>query len=129
VLLARVGARQGRAVRFSPAAIRALLDYSWPGNVRELENALEYAVAVCKGQTLHAEDLPVEVTHRGTAAAAPATTFAAPTSVRREHDPEVEELRRLLDAHHWNRGSAARALGISRTTLWRRMREAGLARA
>ena len=51
-LLARVAARQGRALRFSPDALRAVLDNPWPGNVRELENALEYAVAVCKGQTL-----------------------------------------------------------------------------
>ena len=60
-LLARVAARQGRALRFSPDALRALLDYAWPGNVRELENALEYAVAVCKGQTILPEDLPAEL--------------------------------------------------------------------
>ena len=40
-LLARVAARQGRALRFSPDALRALLDHDWPGNVRQLENALE----------------------------------------------------------------------------------------
>jgi len=51
-LLARVGARQGRALRFSPDVLRLLLEHTWPGNVRELENVLEYAVAVCKGQTI-----------------------------------------------------------------------------
>ncbi|MCC7535713.1 MAG: sigma-54-dependent Fis family transcriptional regulator, partial [Deltaproteobacteria bacterium] len=60
-LLARIGARTGRAVRFSPEALRTILAYDWPGNVRELENAIEYAVAVCKGQTLLPEDLPREV--------------------------------------------------------------------
>ncbi len=60
-LLARAGARQGRALRFSPDALRTLLDHQWPGNVRELESVLEYAVAVCKGQTMLPEDLPVEI--------------------------------------------------------------------
>ena len=60
-LLARVGARQGRALRFSPDVLRLLLEHDWPGNVRELENVLEFAVAVCKGQTIVPEDLPSEV--------------------------------------------------------------------
>jgi DNA-binding NtrC family response regulator len=41
--------------------------------------------------------------------------------------PEVQRLRQALDAHHWRRGETARALGISRSTLWRRMKEYGLA--
>ena len=49
-LFARVAARHGREMRFSPDSIRALLRYSWPGNVRELENAIEYAVAVGRGE-------------------------------------------------------------------------------
>ncbi|MBX7187252.1 MAG: sigma-54 dependent transcriptional regulator [Vicinamibacteria bacterium] len=126
-LLARVAARQGRALRFSPEALRALLDYAWPGNVRELENALEYAVAVCKGQTMLLEDLPIELqpseappaNESPLAAPAPAPAPAAP-------GPDARELTRALEAHRWRRVEAARALGISRATLWRRMREAGL---
>ncbi len=87
-LLARVGARQGRALRFSPDVLRLLLEHSWPGNVRELENALEYAVAVCKGQTILPEDLPGEVLARGrrsrcatpAAAAAPGAAPRRPTN-------------------------------------------------
>ena len=114
-LLNRVADRHGRAMRFSPDAIRALLRYSWPGNVRELENAIEYAIAVGRGPTIQPEDLPVEVTE---ATAAP----------RPQHAPmsEHDRLRIVLDAHQWRRDDAARALGISRTTLWRRMRELGL---
>jgi DNA-binding NtrC family response regulator len=126
-LLARVAARQGRALRFSPDALRALLDYAWPGNVRELENALEYAVAVCKGQTILPEDLPTEVqlTSLGPAIAPgmPAPPAAGDLGRSRR---EVELLREALEAHRWRRVEAARALGISRATLWRRMREAGL---
>jgi DNA-binding NtrC family response regulator len=151
--LARVGARQGRALQFSPDALRALLRHDWPGNVRELENAVEYAVAVCRGQTLLPEDLPDLVSLASTGPpqtpppspgspleAAPASAGvqagAAPArpGLRSDarHAPradpeEIEHLRRVLEDHRWNRGAAARTLGISRTTLWRRLREAGLA--
>jgi DNA-binding NtrC family response regulator len=123
-LLARVAARQGRALRFSPDALRTLLDHDWPGNVRELENSLEYAVAVCKGQTILPEDLPAELQPHADGSARESSAEAPSVG-----DPvEVERLKRALEAHRWRRNDAARALGISRATLWRRMREAGLAR-
>jgi DNA-binding NtrC family response regulator len=153
-ILARVGARQGRALRLSPDTLRALLRHDWPGNVRELENTLEYAVAVCRGQTLLPEDLPdllplaTPSSRRDAATGAPAPREGGPsgpgvghgtpwrevTSPAAEggrHGPpvqpgEAEQLRQVMEEHRWNRGAAARALGISRTTLWRRLREAGL---
>ena len=132
-LLARVAARQGRALRFSPNALRALLDYAWPGNVREMENALEYAVAVCKGQTILPEDLPAELQSTGApsaispgASSHPATTTRSAAGELSPSPPDLALLERTLEAHRWRRLDAARALGISRATLWRRMREAGL---
>ncbi len=109
-LLVRVAGRHGRELRFSPDAIRALLRYSWPGNVRELENAIEYAVAVGRGQTLQQEDLPSEILE----------------PLRPAQVSESDVLRTALEEHQWNREATARALGIGRTTLWRKMREAGL---
>jgi transcriptional regulator with GAF, ATPase, and Fis domain len=136
-LLARVGARQGRALRFSPDVLRLLLEHAWPGNVRELENALEYAVAVCKGQTILPEDLPGEV---GAGPSAPVVSLApaagssaatVPGRGNATHRAETDaidsaRLRGALEACRWKRHEAARVLGISRTTLWRRMRELGL---
>jgi DNA-binding NtrC family response regulator len=125
VLLARVGARTGRLLRFSPDALRALLDHDWPGNVRELENALEYAATVSAGQTLQPEDLPDDVRALPPwRAPAPVTARAstAPRSVGGERDA----LQEALEAQRWNRAETARALGLSRTTLWRRMRALGL---
>jgi len=117
-LLARIAAQHGRELRFSPDAIRALLHYHWPGNVRELENSIEYAVAVARGQTIQREDLPAEI-------AGPIVASAHETP-----GPMTEEqkLLQVLEENRWQREAAARALGVSRTTLWRRMREAGLVR-
>jgi len=134
-LLGRVGGRHGRALRFSPDALRAVLDYPWPGNVRELENALEYAVTVAKGHTLVPEDLPPEVLvahasgpRNGNAEtarteAAPTVPAGRPESQESDEEPRI---RAALEAHRWNRAQAAASLRMSRTTLWRKMRELGL---
>ena len=127
LLLSRVGARTGRALRLSPEAVRVLLSYDWPGNVRELENALEFAATVCQGQTLHTEDLPPEIAPP----AQPPHEEPAPLPVRNRVAPVQapvadRELLAALEEHRWNRIATARALGVSRSTLWRRMRAASL---
>jgi transcriptional regulator with GAF, ATPase, and Fis domain len=136
LLLSRVGARTGRALHFSPDALRALLSYDWPGNVRELENALEFGATVSRGQTLQPEDLPAEVCASTAArsegwagAAAPKAAAARAESLApaASHD-ERARIEAALDAHRWNRAETSQALGLSRSTLWRRMRELGLAR-
>jgi DNA-binding NtrC family response regulator len=125
-LLARVGARHGRALWLSAEALRLFLDYPWPGNGRELENALEYAVAVCRGQTIHPADLPAEVReHAAPTAAADARSRRAVSAPSGDPD-ERERLEQALARHRWNRERAASELGMSRTTLWRKMRELGL---
>jgi len=148
-LLGQVGARSGRSLRFSPEALRALLVYSWPGNVRELENALEYAVTTAPGQTLQPEDLPpevlegtaraegdaLEVRHPPAATAPPGDSATPPphslderrTAARRD-PPAREQLVATLELHRWRMTEASRALGVSRTTLWRWMREARVTR-
>ncbi|MGC4000906.1 MAG: sigma-54 dependent transcriptional regulator [Anaeromyxobacter sp.] len=128
LLLSRACARTGRALRLSPEAARALLSHDWPGNVRELENALEFAATVAQGQTIQPEDLPPELAGPEPASPpplalqAPAARAAPPPSAAEDR----EALARALEAHRWNRLETARALGVSRSTLWRRMRAAGL---
>jgi len=137
LLLSRAGARAGRALRLSPEAIRVVLSHDWPGNVRELENALEFAATVCRGQTVQPEDFPPEITGATPPAEEPApearrpAASAGPVALRGgarpgASGPECEALTRALDAHRWNRAETAAALGVSRSTLWRRMRAAGL---
>jgi DNA-binding NtrC family response regulator len=129
-LLARVGARQSRTLRLSPEALKVLLDYDWPGNVRELENVLEYAVAVCQGQTILPESLPELVPANHLSPEAATSGEPAPPLVVKKPSPvatiDRDALRRTLEAHRWRRADAAKALGVSRSTLWRWIREAGL---
>ena len=115
LLLRRVGERHGRHLRLSPEVIRLLLNYSWPGNARELETTIEYAVAVAKTTAIQPEDLPAEIGGQPPQAA-----------VESEQESDAQRLRIALELHRWRREETARALGISRATLWRRMREFGL---
>ena len=99
----------------SDEAMGVLLDYHWPGNVRELRNALEYAVIRCRGSLIQPENLPPELLERP-ADGLPGNEVAG-------------ELDRVMAALKWakgNRTKAAALLGISRATLYRRLRELGL---
>lgn len=129
--LSRITAQNGLVRRLSPQGLRALLDYSWPGNVRELANVIEYAVAVAGRETILPEDLPDEVKRpvtdsNSTAAEDSPASPILPANISVQ-DLNVEQLRSVLDTHQWKRERAAKALGISRVTLWRRMRELNLA--
>ena len=115
--------------------MRALLSHPWPGNVRELENALEFAATVAQGQTVQPEDLPPEIASTSAGdkdGGAPSRAAGAherpsrPLSLRRTTPEDREVIRRALETCGWNRLKAAAALGVSRSTLWRRMRELGL---
>ena len=114
VLAERFLARRGHAAPLSPGAGAALRAHGWPGNVRELQNVLEYAVLQSGGGELRAEHLPPELARGGAAAPTP--------------DPRAEIVA-ALERTGWNRTRAAEALGISRVTLWKRMRRLGLASA
>ncbi|GAB4364531.1 MAG: sigma 54-interacting transcriptional regulator OrpR [Deltaproteobacteria bacterium] len=120
--LSRGGSRKGEPHRtISPLAMQALLEYSWPGNVRELENAVERARICSRGPVIEEAALPAEIRNRGQAA----PRQPAPSPVRRGIG-ESDDLREVLARHRWNREAAAAALGISRVTLWRRMKKLGI---
>jgi len=116
VLLARAAARHGRKLRLSPDATRYLLSHTWPGNVSELETAMEHATVVARSTTIEPEDLPADVVR-----------FFDDVRFRIAERGELQTIRAALDTHHWNREATARSLGMSRTTLWRKMRELRLA--
>ncbi|MGZ8463272.1 MAG: sigma-54 interaction domain-containing protein [Candidatus Deferrimicrobiaceae bacterium] len=122
----------------SPEAMRCLIEYPWPGNVRELENVLERGAVCSRGAVLSAADLSEEVREhcrprQGESAGSPCGEPAgAPGGATEKDAPggedEKERILRTLEANRWSRGDAAVALGINRSTLWRKMRRLGIDR-
>ena len=91
--------------------------YDFPGNVRELENIVARAVALAEGSKVEVKDLPPTLTESG------ATT---PGRLGSLEDLEKEHIARVLEAVQFRRDQAASILGITRSTLWRKMRKYGL---
>lgn len=108
----------GRAPTLSAQTTEVLARYPWPGNVRELQNALEYAVLRSAGGVIEPRHLPEDLGIAATVEAAFAS--ASPQT------PGPDTLRELLERHGWNRTAAARTLGVSRVTLWKRLKQHGL---
>ena len=128
-----LNARGGRHVERISQGARSLLEgHDWPGNVRELRNVLEYAYAIGEGPILVEADLPPELVSPEAqggelvlSANRPPAADPAARSARSE--AEATRIRRALERAGGHRDRAARSLGLSRSTLWRRMRELGLA--
>jgi transcriptional regulator with PAS, ATPase and Fis domain len=111
--------------RVAPAALRVLERHDWPGNVRELRNVLAYAFAVGDGPVLQATDLPPELLEEGPAAG-PEAVVEPPREPAPSGSPEAARIADALRRSGGSRARAAKLLGISRITLWRRMKEHGL---
>jgi DNA-binding NtrC family response regulator len=124
--LAEIAARQGQRVPdLEPGAVAALAGHDYPGNVRELLHALERAVALARGGTIRLEHLPPEM-----GAGLPLTDAARSSGDEpfQRLDSAVEQfeqqyIRQALARTHGHRTRAAELLGISRKSLWERLRE------
>ncbi len=118
-----------KVTHIAPSAADALLRYEWPGNVRELRNALEYAYAIGDGPVLVMSDLPPEIAGPHAPAVDEPVLSTSSASAAARSVPLTEEATRILRALDRSAGSRARAakiLGMSRVTLWRRMKSLGL---
>ncbi|MEM5537809.1 sigma-54-dependent Fis family transcriptional regulator [Neptuniibacter pectenicola] len=118
-------------VEIHPKAMELLCQYRWPGNIRQLKNVLQYALCMREGEMICIEDLPDEV-------------FSSEQLVRKEQDivapplrmlsissdsgnlSEKEELENILEQHRWVVTRAAKAMGVSRSTLHRKIKKYGL---
>ena len=107
---------------FDPDVAETLEDHHWPGNIRELRNTVERMAILTRGDILTSESIPVEIRLSRGAAAPKGNLREAKESAEREH------ILRALDEAKWNVSSAARALGMERTNLHKRIRALGLAR-
>lgn len=116
-----------QVIGLTPAAHRRLLDHDWPGNVRELENAIERAVVLCGRPMIDADDLPAAAARAAAKPQADGDSIRLPTSpMTLEKALELPERSILLAAlrrNQWNRQATADALGINRTTLYKKMRK------
>jgi PAS domain S-box-containing protein len=118
----RFNALQGRRIRrISDRALACLTGYRFPGNVRELENAVEHAFVVCAGDTIRLEDLPPHLREEPLRRSEGAVAERGPLE-----SAEATAIRDALARSGGNRTRAARDLGISRNTLWRKMRRHGI---
>jgi transcriptional regulator with PAS, ATPase and Fis domain len=115
-ILAQTAVRLRRpVVGYTARALECLLDYSWPGNIRELEHAVERACAVATGPEIDVEDLPDAVR---AAVGVHESPSRPPLEVR-----ALAYIRAVLARHGGHRRRAAAELGISLSTLKRRLRE------
>ena len=107
----------GRNVRqVEPDALNFLENYLYPGNVRELQNIIEHAFVCCEGDVITLEHLPKDIQHHPVPGQ---TDLAKATSLERM---ECDTILRTLEQSGWRYKSAAEQLGISRSTLWRKLK-------
>jgi transcriptional regulator with GAF, ATPase, and Fis domain len=124
--LERYGKEMGRrALRLSEEAQRALLDHSWPGNVRELQNCLERGAILCEGGEIRPEHLRLSQGASGGPTLADVVDLRGPLAdvVRRATAlAEAEAIRLALRESDGDRAEAARRLGVSLSTVHRRLK-------
>lgn len=127
--LEKVGRKLGKeSVKVTPQAMNILVGHDWPGNVRELENVVERTLAVISGDTLDVEHLPGYLRERhGAPQGAPDQASAtAALEVWSLAEAERRAVEAALAAYGGNVSRAAKALGISRNTLYCKMRKFGI---
>ncbi len=121
--IGRIRERTGKSIEgISREALEVLISRSWPGNVRELNNVIEYAFVLCPGGVIGAQHLPEPVRiDRGTRGHGPG----------KKGTQSNEDLRKTLvealEMAGGNQSQAAKILGVSRVTVWKRMKKFGVA--
>jgi len=114
----------GELQQVTPEAMECLLQYDWPGNVRELENCIERALALGTGQTLDVSDLPpaLQEEHHEPGRAKGSSILSA-TDLE---ELEKVTIQRVFNQVHGDKVAAGKLLGISRATLYRKLKRYGI---
>jgi transcriptional regulator with PAS, ATPase and Fis domain len=115
-------------VQVTPAAMNCLFQYDWPGNVRELENCIERAITLGNRRTIDVQDLPTALRLGGDPLPVPATaapvaeTASAAGNATDLEEIERETIRRVFQQVGGDKALAGKMLGISRATLYRKLK-------
>jgi PAS domain S-box-containing protein len=97
------------SLKISKEAVSIMMGYHWPGNVRELQNAIQFAIVNCSGNTIFPKDLPMELKDQ--------SILCPPRGAARKLD--FENVKSTLIKTGGNKAKAARILGVGRATLYR----------
>ena len=117
--IARFSALKGKDISgIAPEAVAVLMGHDYPGSVRELENIIEHAFVLCPGGIIQTNHLPHPLRPR--AVPSPGGTIQLMDRYEREL------ILTALQSNQWNRGRAAKELGMHRTTLHRKIRKLGI---
>ena len=103
-------------------ALQYLMNYSWPGNVRELKNAIDHAFVIVSGDCVTLLDLPSEIRESVSKPTSPSTTV----SLNPEMQAERQRIEDALARANGQKTEAAKLLGISRVTLWKKLNRLGI---
>ena len=104
----------------APEALSLLMAHDWPGNVRELENVIERAFVLCPDGTIEIRHLPDELTLHGSRSAGPVSLQDA------RFQMEAQTIQVTLERNNYNRLATAKALGMHKTTLFRKLKQFGI---
>lgn len=136
--ISKFNSRTGKQIRScSPDALRFMMEYCWPGNVRELQNTIEHAFVVCQKEEIGVVDLPHELrvaaVREGICAERKAgfiQPIFSPTGITGRKNNRLNITLEMLEAellrHNGNKAATARALGISKVGLWKKMKKMGM---
>jgi PAS domain S-box-containing protein len=111
-----IGPKLGKTISgIDDRAMAALMHYNWPGNVRELNNVIERAINLARGNVLSLDDLPIEINKNG-------GKYASNWGLSLNKDlVEAQLIQNCLQKHNGNRTLAAKEMGISRSSIYRKM--------
>ena len=119
-IIKRIASETGReGLSLSPTALDALLSYEWPGNIRELQNALQFALVKCKDEMIELTHLPPHIIRSLGEHPPSHLTPAARAARGPKKKLDAAAVRRAMGEAGGNKVAAARALGVSRATLYR----------
>jgi len=110
-----------RILGMTPEAMDQLVNYNWPGNIRELRNTIDYSFVLCPGGGIGIKHLPNKIV------AKTSDNDTGQNNILIKQD-EGDRLRKILQQVNWNQSEAARKLGVSRVTIWKRINKYGIKR-